>query len=77
MQITITQWGNSLAVRIPKIFANQAGIKQNEKVELKIKDDQIILSKPKPSLRSLLKKVTPKNIHKETKTGKVIGKEIW
>lgn len=79
MLTTVTQWGNSLAVRIPQPFVYQIGIKKNSKVKLILKDNSIILCKPKPkqNLKSLLKKVTPESIHKETETGKITGKEIW
>lgn len=77
MQTNITQWGNSLAIRIPKPFAQQAGISNGEQVELSVTDDQIIIRKPKYSLTELLKTVSSHNIHKEEDTGLPVGKEIW
>lgn len=69
MQTTITSWGNSLAIRLPKPFLHQVGIKQEGTVvELSIHDNKIIIAKSKPDLKSLLRKVTSKNIHGETYT---------
>ena len=77
MQITTSKWGNSLAIRIPKSFARSIGINNGEKLELELKNKQIVISKPEYSLENLLEKINTKNIHSETKTGSVIGKELW
>lgn len=37
----------------------------------------IILVNSKPDLATLLEKITPENIHQETETGDLIGKETW
>jgi antitoxin MazE len=80
MQTKITKWGNSLALRIPKSFALNANLRQNELVDLSIEKEKIILTpinKKEYSLKELLDKVTESNLHGEFDTGKPVGKEIW
>lgn len=80
MQTKIQKWGNSLALRIPKAFAAQMGMKNDSTVTLVLEEDHIAILKPEPSpvtLDSLLAGITPKNIHREVDTGAVKGKEVW
>lgn len=74
MKTTVSKWGNSSAIRIPKAF----GFKVGQKVQLTLKNNNIVISKPRITLKELLKKVNPKNVHHETDFfGKPVGKEIW
>ena len=45
MNSTIQKWGNSQGIRIPKIILEQSGIAENDKVEIIVKDNSIILKK--------------------------------
>ncbi len=80
MQAVIQKWGNSLAFRIPKSFANATNIELGLKVELEIVKGNIVL-KPikdkKYKLDELLSQIDEDNIHKEVDFGKAEGKEIW
>lgn len=74
------QWGNSLAVRIPKNLAKECGIAINTDLEIIREKGNIILMpvvKKKHSLSSLLAQVTEENKHSEIETGTPVGKEIW
>jgi antitoxin MazE len=80
MKTIIQQWGNSLALRIPKAFAQQTKVKKGSRVLLTIDKNRMVVEpveKTKITLESLLAKVTPENIHPETDWGKPMGKEIW
>ncbi|MGE5316335.1 MAG: AbrB/MazE/SpoVT family DNA-binding domain-containing protein [Acidobacteriota bacterium] len=80
MQTRIHTWGNSLALRIPKPFAEHLGLKKNSRVVLMIEEDRIAISKPASppvTLEELLSRATKKNLHRETETGKAQGKEVW
>ena len=77
MRTKLTKWGNSLAVRIPKLFAVQLGVDKGNDVEVNMKDNVIVISSPGPSLETMLSQIKPENIHKETDTGDVTGSEIW
>jgi antitoxin MazE len=80
MRARIQKWGNSLALRIPKSFATQAGLQRETSVELSLADGKLIitpLAQPKPTLRQLLAKVTKENLHHEIDTGPTTGNETW
>jgi antitoxin MazE len=80
MQTTIQQWGNSLALRIPKAFAQQTRIRKGSSVSLTLEKGRVIL-KPmkgrKYTLRELVSKITPRNRQPEMDWGPAQGKEIW
>ncbi len=80
MQTKIKKWGNSLALRIPKSFALNANLRQNELVDISIDKEKIIItpiSKKEYSLDDLLEGVSEDNLHGEFDTGVPLGKEIW
>ncbi len=80
MQTKIKKWGNSLALRIPKSFALEANLRQNELVDISIDKEKIIITpigKKEYSLDELLEGVSEDNLHGEFDTGVPVGKEIW
>ena len=80
MQTKIKKWGNSLALRIPKSFALNAKLKQDELVDLSIDKEKIIITlidEKEYSLDELLKGISESNLHGEIDTGAPVGKEIW
>jgi antitoxin MazE len=80
MQTKIEKWGNNLAILIPKSFAMETDLKQNELVEVAVDDAKIIITpmkEKKYSLEDLLKGVSKNNLHEEVDTGSPVGKEIW
>ena len=80
MQTKIQKWGNSLALRIPKSFALNVNLKQNEMVDISIDTGKIIIApiaQKEYSLKELLKGVSENNLHNEFDTGAPVGKEIW
>lgn len=82
MKTKAQKWGNSLAVRVPKHIAQAAGLGPNDEVDAEVVGGKIVLTPvreavPEYRLGDLLKKVTKKNIHRETDWGKPHGKEVW
>jgi antitoxin MazE len=80
MRTKVQKWGNSLAVRIPKSFAEEAGVSAGSEVQLTVRDDGLLVRPARarrPKLRDLLRGVTRSNRHGEVRTGKPLGKEIW
>jgi len=80
MRTNIKKWGNSLSVRIPRIIADEIGLKENSPVEILMKRRKLVISpveKPKMTLSQLLSKVKKSNLHAEIDTGKPAGDEIW
>jgi antitoxin MazE len=43
MFTTIQKWGNSQAVRLPKAILEKASLKENDKVEITVKDGNLII----------------------------------
>ncbi len=76
MRIRLTKWGNSLGIRLPKIFALEMGMRSGDEICVEIQDQSIVLSKAE-TLDQLLSHVTLANRHNETDTGDVRGKEQW
>jgi len=81
MKTEAQKWGNSLAVRVPKGIAKQAGVAVNDILDIEVADSGVIVLKPhrrrKYRLNDLLKGMTKKNMHQEIHFGPPIGREVW
>jgi antitoxin MazE len=80
MRSRVQKWGNSLALRIPKSFADEMGLEKNSSVELMLKEGTLVVSpaaEQRWSLEELLAGVTEENIHHEWETSSEEGEEIW
>jgi len=79
MVTKVQKWGNSLGIRIPKIYAGKIKIKSGDSIDIEIKDERLILKPVKHSyrLKDLVSQINNKNIHSEIDTGNQVGKEIW
>ena len=79
MKIKVQKWGNSLGLRIPKVIADEIGLKENTPVELSLKKKKIVISpvKSEITLKQLLSQITEENLHSEVNTGSPRGREIW
>ena len=83
MVIKAKKWGNSLAVRIPKIYAKEVNIKENIPLDIRVENDSLIIvprkknkKKNKYTLEELVSKITPENRYEEIDFGPPVGKEI-
>jgi antitoxin MazE len=80
MKTRVQKWGNSLALRIPKSFADDAGLQADAPVKLSLAKGKLIIEPLPPetlSLQQLLEAVTAENLHGEWNTGKAAGREAW
>ena len=80
MKTRIQRWGNSLALRIPKSFASEAGLQKETSIELSVSDGKLIITpllEPGFTLKQLLSKINSDNLHHEIDTGKALGNETW
>jgi antitoxin MazE len=80
MKSRVQKWGNSLAVRIPKSFAVEAGLRVDGPVELSLVEGALVvrpITSPPPTLDELLRGVTDGNMPGEWGTGPAVGKELW
>ena len=77
MRSRVQKWGNSLAVRIPKSFAVEAGLEEGAVVDLAFVEGKLIVT-PQPertSLAKLLAGINADNLHDEHDFGGLVGRE--
>ena len=80
MKTKVQRWGNSLAVRIPKSFAEEVGLMDGSPVEMRLVDGGLLIEpvSTRPlSLDELLDGVTESNLHSEVDTGPAQGSKAW
>ncbi len=80
MLTRVQKWGNSIARRIPKTFADEMHITVDTAVELTIEDGRLVISpveQPEYALEDLLALITPENVHDEVDWGEPVGREAW
>ena len=74
----VVKWGNSLAVRIPKLVAEEARMKEGDAIVIEAAEGHIELRRENrvPALKELVAQITPENRYEETVWGPDRGKEI-
>lgn len=80
MRSQVRKWGNSLAVRIPRSFAEEAGLKENGSIDVSLVDGGVLIepiAAPETALDELLAGITDDNRHGETDWGPAVGNEAW
>jgi antitoxin MazE len=73
----IVKWGNSLAVRIPKPVAEQAGVREGDPIVIEAKKGHIKLRRKErtPTLGEMVAKITGENRYPEVQSEPEKGKE--
>lgn len=80
MKTRVQKWGNSLALRIPKSLAVEAGLRDDAPVELSLVAGRLVIqpvAEEPLTLEELLRGVTDQNLHGEWDTGPAVGREVW
>ena len=83
MLVTLNKWGNSEAIRIPKIIADALGIHCGDKVELTLENESLIIKKAdlkgRELVANLLKDFDMNDIQskEETDEWEFVGEEEW
>jgi len=72
MKARIQKWGNSLALRIPKPFAEEASLREDSAVDVTVRSGKLVVV----AVEDLVAKITPSNRHSEVDTGKSVGNEV-
>jgi antitoxin MazE len=78
MKTTAQKWGNSLAIRVPKRVAEEAGLREKDPVDIEVREGTLVV---RPHLRrvyrleDLVKRITPHNVHHELDFGGPVGRE--
>ena len=82
MKTRVQRWGNSLAIRIPKSFAEDAGLHFEGEVDLALVEGHLVITpidEPELEYRleDLLAKINADNLHDEADFGAPVGDEVW
>ena len=80
MQVQVSRWGNSLAVRIPAAVLAQACVEEGSSLEILVEEDGAIVlvaANKAPTMADLVGAITPENTHTATNWGAPVGNEIW
>jgi antitoxin MazE len=68
MKSRVQKWGNSLALRIPKSFAEELEIKNSSPVAVSVEEGALVIKPDRDrmwDLHSLLARITDENVHPE------------
>ena len=79
MRVQVQKWGNSLALRIPKPFAEETTVRDGSVVNLAVARGRLVatpVTRNVITLRRLLRRVTRDNVHGEISGGRR-GREAW
>ena len=79
MYTTIQKWGNSQAVRIPKAILEMAKLSENDKVEIRVQDGNLVIVpvKKHKTLKERIAEYKGEDECSEWDTGKPKGKEAF
>ena len=84
MKVKFLKWGNSLALRVPKAFAQELGTSVGKAANMEVRDGKLIVELAEPNRRrrrytldQLVAGITPKNRHRELEWGPPVGNEVW
>lgn len=79
MLTRVQKWGNSIALRIPKAFAEEMQMTADTAVEIRLEEGRLVVTTvgaPQFSLDQLLAAITPENVHGAVDWGEPVGKEV-
>jgi len=80
MKTAVQKWGNSLAIRIPRSFAQETRLSNGTEVNLQLKAGTLVISRARKNryrLSDLLAQVRKTNLPPETEWGPPMGQEHW
>lgn len=81
MHASISKWGNSLAIRLPRTVATELKVDEGSKVELRVEGGTLVVTpaRPRYTLKQLLAAMprAVKGAEQELDWGAPTGKEIW
>ncbi|EAR23443.1 AbrB/MazE/SpoVT family DNA-binding domain-containing protein [Nitrococcus mobilis] len=79
MRTTVSKWGNSAAVRLPRDLLERGGLAINDEVEIEQSGDGLLIRRVRPApaydLAKLVERITEDNRHAEVSWGQPEGEE--
>jgi antitoxin MazE len=78
MNVMLSRWGNSLAVRVPKEAVEEAGLQEGDRLDVVVDRGRLVLVPrlAKPSLDDLIDGITTENLP-AAEFGNIVGGEVW
>lgn len=78
MEVKISKWGNSMALRLPKSITDDLKVNEGSILNIIVKENKLVGEpiRKKYSLTELLKGVNSSNLHPETDTSITVGNEF-
>jgi antitoxin MazE len=83
MKVEFQKWGNSLALRVPKAYADEIGAAEGKRAEMTAENGVLVIKVTKPrkrrryNLEQLINAITEENRHPEIDWGTPVGNEVW
>jgi antitoxin MazE len=84
MKVAFQKWGNSLALRVPKAFADEIGASDGKAAEMTVSNGKLVIEISRPrrrkrryTLDELVAGITPGNRPEEIHWGPPVGNETW
>ena len=80
MKAAVRKWGNSASIRIPKTILHAVNLDLDDSVDVREESGLIViepLRRKEYDLAELLKGISRRNLHGETKFGGPVGNEVW
>jgi antitoxin MazE len=80
MRTLVQRWGKSLALRIPKVFAEELSVCAGDEVEMTVAGGRLLIAPHRtrnPDLADLVAQIRPGNLHKEVVAAGPRGNEVW
>ncbi len=82
MKVAFQKWGNSLALRVPKAFADEIGASDGKAADMTVSNGKLVIEisrrrKRRYTLDELVAGITPDNRHGESDWGPAVGNEAW
>ena len=78
MRVTVSKWGNSLGIRIPRGLAEDARLAEGTTLDLRVENGRLVAEPVEEvTLASLLTAVTPENLHRPQLDDAPRGTEAW
>jgi antitoxin MazE len=74
MRVTVSKWGNSLGLRIPRGLAEDAQLTEGSAVDVRVEGGRLIVERLE-ELENLLAQVRPENLHGDAFPANPAGNE--
>jgi antitoxin MazE len=77
---TIGMWGNTQAIRLPKAYCEQLGLRAGDEVELSLENKRLVIEKPEEryTIQNLIKNWNGiRGGGPEIDWGEPVGSEVW